>query len=439
MPKWTQNISINTLYIIGVVSVAGLIILNQVITQLLIHERETDALVVNVAGKQRMLSQKMAFYTYRVAEEEALMDSLHQLSDEFLANHRMLLQGDEEQGFPKVEVAYIEASLNELTPLVEQLHSLITDADNQAALLENNSQIVANAETFLPKMDHVVESFQRESEEDIKRLAIIEIGVAFLSILILLLEVWLVFKPIIKEIEIKTRKLQKAILSRDRILATIVHDLRNPINGIKGLNNLLKEDLEQYLSDDQDLMFNLINDSSDKANALIEELLEISVLDNDEFELETKSVRLGEYIMGNIYQFKKRAKEKGVELNLSTQGKDLLVQIDPKRFARVIDNLISNALKFTNAEGEVKIELKEDGNSNMIVISDTGIGIPENMQPYIFDKFSRARRSGLDGEQATGLGMSIVKQIVQLHKGDIWLESEENKGTKFYISLPKAS
>jgi signal transduction histidine kinase len=260
-----------------------------------------------------------------------------------------------------------------------------------------------------------------------------------LTVIILLVEVLLVFNPIIKAIIDKSRKLEESIESKNRILATIVHDLRNPLNGIKGLNNILKDDLTEQLTDDQMEMFSLIDESTEKANHLIEELLEISELEGEDFELERKEVRLSEYLEKSIKPFQNKAKEKGVELSISTMGNGLAVNIDPKRFERVISNLLSNALKFTSDNGRVSVELKEKEKESVIVISDTGVGIPEKVQPYIFDKFSKARRLGLEGEQSTGLGMSIVQQIVHLHQGEIWVESEENKGTTFYISLPKAS
>jgi len=103
-----------------------------------------------------------------------------------------------------------------------------------------------------------------------------------------------------------------------------------------------------------------------------------------------------------------------------------------------INNLISNALKFTPDGGNIDLFVKENKEDIIISITDNGIGIPAKYHTTLFDKFSKARRPGLKGEPSTGLGMSIIKTIIEWHGGQIWFDSEENKGTTFYIRLPRA-
>ena len=242
-----------------------------------------------------------------------------------------------------------------------------------------------------------------------------------------------------REKKLQNKRLQKMNVSKDRLMSTIAHDLRNPINGIQGMVQLVRDDLKEHMSSDHEMMFDLVDDSCNKSTDLIHELLEMSVLENDEFQLEREQIHIKDYLLSTIAHFKERAEKKGVDLSVIVEKDVLTVSIDQKRFGRVIDNLLSNALKFTSAPGEVSIESFERKDSIMIRVRDTGIGIPKDMQQYIFDKFSKARRSGLEGEQTTGLGMSIVKQIVELHKGKIWVESRENVGTQFFIELPKVA
>ncbi|KQS36369.1 sensor histidine kinase KdpD [Pedobacter sp. Leaf194] len=104
---------------------------------------------------------------------------------------------------------------------------------------------------------------------------------------------------------------------------------------------------------------------------------------------------------------------------------------------QVINNLISNSLKFTPDGGNIDIYIQENKRNIVVSVADNGIGIPKKHHAALFDKFTSARRSGLKGEQSTGLGMSIIKAIVDWHNGNIWFESEEKKGTKFFIELPK--
>jgi two-component system sensor histidine kinase VicK len=102
---------------------------------------------------------------------------------------------------------------------------------------------------------------------------------------------------------------------------------------------------------------------------------------------------------------------------------------------RAITNLLSNAIKFTRESGKIELSLSLKDKHPLITIKDNGIGIPKNKQPFLFEKFSPARRAGTKGEKSTGLGMFIVKEIIDKHSGKLTFESEENKGTIFYIEL----
>lgn len=104
---------------------------------------------------------------------------------------------------------------------------------------------------------------------------------------------------------------------------------------------------------------------------------------------------------------------------------------------QVINNLLSNAVKFTKDGGKINVAVEDQIQSVLIKIADNGIGIPKQFHNTLFEKFSTARRPGLKGEQSTGLGMSIIKIIVEWHEGKIWFESEEQKGSVFFIELPK--
>ncbi|RZK35204.1 MAG: ATP-binding protein, partial [Hymenobacter sp.] len=106
---------------------------------------------------------------------------------------------------------------------------------------------------------------------------------------------------------------------------------------------------------------------------------------------------------------------------------------------QAVNNLISNAIKFTRDGSSITLSLEERPEKVMIIVSDNGIGIPERFHAALFDKFSPAGRTGLNGEPSVGLGMSIIKTIVEWHEGRIWFESEETKGTTFYIEIAKSS
>ena len=104
---------------------------------------------------------------------------------------------------------------------------------------------------------------------------------------------------------------------------------------------------------------------------------------------------------------------------------------------QVIINLISNAQKFTGDDGKIEVVVEADEKEVIIQIQDNGIGIPKDLQPFLFDKFTRARRQGLKGEPSIGLGMSIIKTIIEWHEGSITFKSTEGKGTTFTIKIPR--
>ena len=129
----------------------------------------------------------------------------------------------------------------------------------------------------------------------------------------------------------------------------------------------------------------------------------------------------------------------GLQITFSCRSSKerIFAEIDEDKFMQVINNLISNSLKFTPKNGNIDVYLTESKKQVLITVADNGIGIPKKYHATLFEKFTNARRNGLNGEQSTGLGMSIIKTIIEWHKGKIWFDSEENKGTTFYIELPK--
>lgn len=233
----------------------------------------------------------------------------------------------------------------------------------------------------------------------------------------------------------RSANLTDANMSKDRILATVAHDLRNPIQAIQGVATILKLQLKDPADSDIEVI-NLIDTSCKKALHLISELLESSEMDSATFVLHTTPTAIDIFIHRTLKGFLPRIEEKQLNLTLDLRCEDAYAEIHHQKFARVIENLVSNAIKFTPEQGSIHMKSFNVDDQIKIEIEDSGIGIPEDLQSVIFDKFSKAGRSGLKGEKSTGLGMYIVKQIVELHDGQISLFSAEGQGTRFSITLP---
>jgi two-component system sensor histidine kinase VicK len=248
---------------------------------------------------------------------------------------------------------------------------------------------------------------------------------------------------ILEDISVRKKveeKLKKLYESQEIVTHTVAHDLKNPIHNIKALSSILKKDVQALQEVNaqkhaQSLThLDMIEGSCEKAYSIIKDLLLIGEIELGKQALEKQPTEMKGFIEPLLYPLQLHAKEKQITLHFESPQEDVYVQINREKFLRVIENLVSNAIKFTQVGGQVWVGLKKT-KSVMLQVSDTGVGIPQPLQSSIFQKFTQAGRQGTEGEETTGLGLYIVKQIVELHRGKIWFESEENKGTTFFIEL----
>jgi len=227
-------------------------------------------------------------------------------------------------------------------------------------------------------------------------------------------------------------KLENNGLEKDRILRTVTHDLRNPIGGIAALTRSMAED--DYTEDQKELI-NLICETSQNSLELINEILDVT---NDESPVLTKEqVDINALLVRSIELLKFKAAEKGQEIKLSLLPMSVKILVNREKIWRVISNLISNAIKFSSNDSLIFVEAGELDSEIEISVKDNGIGIPDKLRHKVFNMFTEAKRPGTAGEKSFGLGLSISKQIIENHNGKIWFESFDEKGTIFYIRLPK--
>jgi two-component system sensor histidine kinase VicK len=234
-------------------------------------------------------------------------------------------------------------------------------------------------------------------------------------------------------------RLQKLYNSQETIMHTVAHDLKNPIHNIKSLSGLLRINLNflqnaEYMNQ-METYVSMIDETCDKAYRILKDLLLIGEIELGNKSLEKESIELKTFIETQLPAFELNAKQKGIKLNIHLPAENVYAQINQEKMIRVVENLLSNAIKFTDVGGQVTIAIKKESHKIRLQVSDTGIGIPEPLQKSVFNKFTKANRQGTKGEATTGLGLYIVKQIVDLHKGKVWLESKENEGTSFYVEL----
>jgi two-component system sensor histidine kinase VicK len=223
---------------------------------------------------------------------------------------------------------------------------------------------------------------------------------------------------------------------KNAILNILSHDLGGNMAMIGSLIKALEEDLSRHENPEVHQVISLIEKASQQGTQMLQEFLKQEFLESANVELIKRRIDLVAAVKEIMEQYTVMHQLTGKTFYFHSSSEKIYLELDDNKFMQVINNLISNALKFTPDGGEITVRLEEKETSVLIQVADTGVGIPGKFHTTLFDKFTRARRPGLKGEPSVGLGMSIIKTIVEWHRGHIWFESQENKGTTFYIEIP---
>ena len=240
------------------------------------------------------------------------------------------------------------------------------------------------------------------------------------------------------EIQKKSEDLEITTRYKSEFLANMSHELRTPLNSILLLSRLLSENNDNNMNEEQIEFAKVIQSSGNGLLGLIDEILDLSKIEAGKMELEFLEVSVKEITdtMRNLFSIV--AKEKNIAFEIIADNAPLVIRTDNIRLEQIIKNLISNAIKFTS-EGKVTLEIKMDPTNDRTVcfiVTDTGIGIPPNKQPLIFEAFQQADGSTKRKYGGTGLGLSISRELAKLLKGEIKLKSVVNQGSEFTLCLP---
>lgn len=238
-----------------------------------------------------------------------------------------------------------------------------------------------------------------------------------------------------KQLEEQAKKLQELDEIKSGFFTNVSHEFRTPLTLIIG-------SVEQMLTQTRDQKtaknLKLILRNANSLLELINQLLEISKIEKGSIKLKLQKTNIKEEINFFIDMFSSLAKEKKIDLAFNNaEETDLIGYADKEKFGKIIINLLSNAFKHTR-KGFIKIDLKKSDQPGKIkiIITDTGIGIKKNKIPFIFDRFYQVGNPETEETSGTGIGLSYIKELIHLYKGDINVESEEGKGSKFTIHLP---
>lgn len=239
-----------------------------------------------------------------------------------------------------------------------------------------------------------------------------------------------------KELREANEKLQQLDQLKSDFILMASHELRTPLTSIKGYIALILGNKTGPISEAQREFLTHVKNATDRLQRLLNDLLSISKIEAGQTSMGIEETRIWDLLKEEVAIFSAEARQKEIELEFAV-GNDLkTAACDPDKIREVIANLISNALKYTPRQGRIQVFAKREADHILIRIKDTGIGIKEEDQRKIFQPFHRVRKTGLEGEESTGLGLALALKIMQAHHGDLKLTSKEGAGSEFSIILP---
>ncbi|ACI20871.1 sensor histidine kinase [Thermodesulfovibrio yellowstonii] len=239
------------------------------------------------------------------------------------------------------------------------------------------------------------------------------------------------------ELEIAKIHAEAANRAKSEFLANMSHELRTPLNSIIGFTEVLQDQLFGTLNEKQLEYLKDIHDSAKHLLNLINDILDLSKIEEGKTELELSEFRVSDVVNVSLIMFKEKASKHGIKLDAEiSKEADITVTADERKIKQVLFNLVSNAVKFTPDGGSVKITAERKEDMIEIVVEDTGIGIKKEDRDKLFQPFSQLETTYTKKYQGTGLGLALSKSLVELHGGKIWCESEYGKGSRFGFSFP---
>ena len=238
-----------------------------------------------------------------------------------------------------------------------------------------------------------------------------------------------------RDLSAQNERLRELDRLKDEFIALVSHELRTPLTSIRGYTELLLDGEAGDLTDEQRRFLSVVERNSHRLLHLVGDLLFLAQVEAGKLVLDVDALDLGAVASESIETARPEAEAKGITLTLAT-GPVPPIAGDRARIAQLLDNLVSNAVKFTPKKGRVDVRIGAVENQAVLEVRDSGMGIPAGEQEFLFDRFFRTTTATEQAIQGTGLGLAISKAIVEAHAGRITVASEEGTGTTFRVTLP---
>lgn len=258
------------------------------------------------------------------------------------------------------------------------------------------------------------------------------VGVSVLLGFVLYFFVW----RLMNRLSVQNVRLADLNATKNRFLGIAAHDLRNPLAAIKGYVGIMIDGILGEVPKEQKEILGRMEIQSTNMLNLINDLLDVSAIEAGSFDLRKEETDLGELLKAVRDTSAILAERKRIEVRLETCPDLPKVVLDPDRIRQVVDNLVSNAMKFSFPESSIVIRCESRDNEIKVSVADNGQGIPESEISKLFTDFTKTSVRSTGGEKSTGLGLAIVKRMVEAHGGRVRVESQVGKGSTFSFSIP---
>lgn len=222
--------------------------------------------------------------------------------------------------------------------------------------------------------------------------------------------------------------------SRKAFLADVAHELRTPMSYIRGYSQVLDEGLFESAEEERKYI-RIIHDEAKRLESLVNDLFVLAQGDAKMLAMDKQPIEVSGLLSSVAERMRKKAEDKGIDIKFSGSD-DIVLNADGARLEQVLVNLVDNAIRYTPTQGHIELRLRKLENFAEIAVSDTGVGIPKEELPHIWERMYRVEKSRSRARGGTGLGLAIVKQIIEAHGGTVDAQSEENWGTTVTVRIP---
>ncbi|MBL4850524.1 MAG: FHA domain-containing protein [Planctomycetes bacterium] len=243
-----------------------------------------------------------------------------------------------------------------------------------------------------------------------------------------------------QEVQEQAERIADLSRQKDQLLGMVAHDLRTPLTGMLGFAEVAISDLQAGSATEhtlEDLL--VIRQSAQEMSELLNDLLDVSRLEAGKIRIELRPVDIGARIRTDRRRYEMWASSKEIGFTAKAPSEELWVSADPKRIQQVLNNLVSNAIKYSTSGGMITLRVKPAGKEVEVSVQDTGQGIASDDLDKVFASYEQTKTQATAGEHGAGLGLSIAKKLVELHGGQIWVESKPGVGSRFTFSLQRTS